>query len=313
MISHFMRNIYTIGETVYDIIFKNGKPVSAVPGGAMLNSSVTLGRLGSTVFFISEFGTDPVGKQIEKFLTGNNVSTEYVYRYPGYKSTIALAFLNERNEASYSFYQDYPKERLRIDLPDIEEDDIFLFGSFYALNQQIRKNLIEMLNLAKKRKAIVIYDPNFRESHLDELPVLKQVILENIGFADIVRGSDEDFENIFRAGNSKKAYETFKDKCDCLIYTASEKGVFIHTLNVEYSYPVHTIKPISTIGAGDNFNAGIIYGLISNNIRLSDLNHLTVSDWEPIINTGTTLATEVCLSYDNYISKEFAERFLSKQ
>lgn len=68
---------------------------------------------------------------------------------------------------------------------------------------------------------------------------------ENIGFADIVRGSDEDFENIFRAGNSKKAYETFKDKCDCLIYTASEKGVFIHTLNVEYSYPVLTLKPIS--------------------------------------------------------------------
>ena len=151
-----MRKIYTIGETVYDIIFKNGKPVSAVPGGAMLNCSVTLGRLGSPVFFISEFGTDPVGKQIEKFLAGNNVSTEYVYQYPGYKSTIALAFLNERNEASYSFYQDYPKERLRIDLPDIEEDDIFLFGSFYALNQQIRKNLIEMLNLAKKRKAMVI-------------------------------------------------------------------------------------------------------------------------------------------------------------
>lgn len=215
------------------------------------------------------------------------------------------------NEASYSFYQDYPKERLRIDLPDIEEDDIFLFGSFYTLNQQIRKNLIEMLNLAKRREAIVIYDPNFRKSHLVDLPVLKQVILENIGFADIVRGSDEDFENIFRAGNSKKAYETFTDKCDCLIYTASEKVVFIHTMNVEYSYPVHTLKPISTIGAGDNFNTGIIYGLTSNNIRLSDLNHLTVSDWEPIINAGTTLATEVCLSYDNYISKEFAGRFLT--
>ncbi len=47
-----MRKIYGIGETVFDIIFKNGQPQAAKPGGAMLNSSVSLGRIGLPVSFI---------------------------------------------------------------------------------------------------------------------------------------------------------------------------------------------------------------------------------------------------------------------
>ncbi len=41
-----MRKIYGIGETVFDIIFKNGQPQAAKAGGAMLNSTVSLGRIG---------------------------------------------------------------------------------------------------------------------------------------------------------------------------------------------------------------------------------------------------------------------------
>ena len=37
-----MPDIYTIGETVLDIIFKNEQPVAAKPGGSMLNTSVSL-------------------------------------------------------------------------------------------------------------------------------------------------------------------------------------------------------------------------------------------------------------------------------
>ena len=46
-----MRKIYAIGETVFDIIFKNGQPQAAKPGGAMLNSAVSLGRMGLPAIF----------------------------------------------------------------------------------------------------------------------------------------------------------------------------------------------------------------------------------------------------------------------
>ena len=72
------------------------------------------------------------------------------------------------------------------------------------------------------------------------------------------------------------------------------------------------IHPVSTIGAGDNFNAGILYGLLKYNVRHCDLANLSRETWANIIRCGIDLAAEVCCSYDNYISKEFATSYLSQ-
>ena len=58
-----------------------------------------------------------------------------------------------------------------------------------------------------------------------------------------------------------------------------------------------SIRPVSTIGAGDNFNAGILYGLLKNNVRHRDLATLPKETWANIIRCGIDLATEVCRSY----------------
>ena len=53
-----MRKVIGIGETVLDIIFKNGKPIEAVPGGSAFNAMISLGRSGINATFISEAGND---------------------------------------------------------------------------------------------------------------------------------------------------------------------------------------------------------------------------------------------------------------
>ena len=63
-----MRKIIGIGETVLDILFKDGVPVKAVPGGSTFNSMISLGRMGLNVSFISEVGNDKVGEMILKAL-----------------------------------------------------------------------------------------------------------------------------------------------------------------------------------------------------------------------------------------------------
>jgi fructokinase len=302
-----MRSIYGVGETVLDIIFKNGQPVAAKAGGSVLNAFVTLGRLGIDVQFISEYGTEPVGDLIDSFLKENNVSTQYVTRYTNGKSTLALAFLDEHNNASYSFYKDYPETRLSTLPKELRKDDILLFGSLYAINKEVRKPLVTILNRAKTAGSLIFYDPNFRAAHLNELKELKPVIIENLTFADIVRGSDEDFRNIFDAGNSEEAYEAIRQYCPNLVYTANREGIFIHTPGGRYYLPVNSIEPVSTIGAGDNFNAGIIYALVKQGITTSGLPDLVREKWENIAGIGILLATHVCMSYENYISREFAQ------
>ncbi len=304
-----MRMIYTIGETVLDIVFKNKLPVTAKAGGACLNSAVTLGRLNLPVYFIGEYGLDEVGNIIDQFLKANQVSTQYVYRYYNGKSSLALAFLNENNDASYDFYKIYPEQRLAVDFPEIQQDDIILFGSIYAITIEVRKKLMEFISQANKKRAIVIYDPNFRKQHLHELEKLRPLILENISLANIVRGSNEDFSFILGADDADEAYAEIGKLCRNLLFTANKKGVYVRSPKVSMTLPVKTIDPVSTIGAGDNFNAGIVYSLYKHNIGYNDLENLDAKMWEAIVSTAVDFATHVCLSYDNYISEEFAEGY----
>ena len=301
-----IRKVFAVGETVWDIIFKNGIPLTARPGGAMLNTAISLGRCGIPASFISEIGNDEPGHLIFDFLSRNNVSTEYVQRYSDGKTAIALAFLDGDNNADYSFYKHYPKERLTIDFPDVTGNDIVLFGSFYAITQEIHENLMRFIRYAHKQKALIIYDPNFRKSHLARIESLRPLIVENISLADIVRGSAEDFLLIFGTENPDTTYQTIrKAGCMCLLYTRNKLGVDCYYDNSHFNLPAPPIIPKSTVGAGDAFNAGVIYALSKENIYRKDISLLTQEEWEKIAGTGIRFSTEVCLSLENYVSSEF--------
>lgn len=272
----------------------------------MLNTAVSLGRLGLPINFISEYGTDTVGEMIDSFLTSNGVDTSYVYHYAEGKSALALAFLDENNNANYSFYKAYPTKRLDMAFPKVQANDIIMFGSFYGVTYEIRDILKEFLLQARVSGAVIIYDPNFRKSHLFELERLKPAILENMSMASIVRCSDEDLELIFNVKGVDAAYEVVRPMCANMVYTSSSHAVYLRTPSINEIFPVRKIDPISTIGAGDNFNAGMVYGLYKHSINHQDVPLLPLDTWKSLMSTGIDFATEVCLSYENYISKEFA-------
>lgn len=305
-----MRRVYTIGETVMDIVFRNNVPVAAKAGGSMLNVAISLGRLKVPVRFISEFANDQVGEIIHSFLTENLIDTSFIYRYDDGKSAIALAFLDEHQKASYNFYKLYPGERLKIAMPDIQQGDIVMFGSYFGIAPEIRSVLIRILKEAKSQGAIIIYDPNFRKAHLHQLNELLPYIKENLEFADVVKGSDEDFENIFGVKNARDAFHKLNDFSKILVFSRGKEGVDFYSNRHEFHIDAQNIEPLSTIGAGDNFNAGLAYGLLRNNIFRKELQDQEIETWKNIIQTGVDFASEVCLSYDNYLSENYASDYL---
>lgn len=302
-----MRKVIGIGETILDILFKNNQPTAAVPGGSVFNGLVSLGRAGANVTFISEVGGDHVGKIILNFMKENGIATDSVVVYPDRKSPVSLAFLNEKNDAEYSFYKDYPSLRLDVDMPEVTSDDIVMFGSFYAVTPQLRDKVKELLDKARQVGAIIYYDVNFRSTHAHEAIKLMPTILENFEYADIVRGSGEDFENMFGVTDADNVYQhKVSFYCPRFICTYGGEGLCLRTPTVKKNYSVEPIQTVSTIGAGDNFNAGLVFGLLKNRIRKADLDELAEADWDKIVASGMLFSTEVCTSLDNYISKEFA-------
>jgi len=308
-----MRKVIGIGETILDIIFEGNQPSAAVPGGSVFNGIVSLRRAGINVYFISETGNDRVGNIILQFMQDNGLPTDHVNVFPDGKSPVSLAFLNERNDAEYIFYKDYPKQRLDVLFPEIHEDDIVVIGSYYALNPVLREKIVELLETAKEKKAIIYYDPNFRSSHKNEVMKLASTIIENLEYADIVRGSIEDFFYMYGLNDTDKIY---KDKiqfyCPNFICTAGAEQIALRTKNFRKDYPIEPLNAVSTIGAGDNFNAGLIYGMLKYDVRYRDLNGLNEEIWDKIIGYGKAFAAEVCKSFNNSVSKEFAEKLIEK-
>lgn len=305
-----MRKVIGIGETILDIIFRNNIPVKAVPGGSTFNSVISLGRMGLNVSFISEVGNDKVGKMIIETLHDSGVDSSSVCSFSDGKSPLSLAFLNEQNDAEYLFYKDYPNNRLEVDFPQIDADDVVVYGSYFVLNPVLRNKTKAFLEYARERGAILYYDINFRKNHINERVKLAEALIENLEFADIVRGSIEDFENLYSICDAQRIYkEKIKFYSPNFICTQGSGDVILFSRAGEKSYSPNKVDVVSTVGAGDNFNAGVVYGVISNNITREELNSLTQEQWDKVIRCGLDFSAHACTTLDNYIDKEWAAQY----
>ena len=256
------KRVIGIGETVLDILFKNDQPQKAVPGGSTFNSIVSLGRAGVPCAMLTEVGGDHVGDIICRFLIDNGVSAEYVCRHENAKSHITLAFLDENNDAQYLFYKDHASVWLDGNVPQINKDDVVLFGSFFAINPAIRPVVGKLLRAAHEAGAWLYYDVNFRKNHIVDLPEVMPNILENMSLANILRGSMEDFDYMYGLHDGDAIYERVSHHCQTLILTDGPRTIHVYTPDGCETYPVQAVETVSTVGAGDNFNAGYIYAML---------------------------------------------------
>lgn len=311
-----MRKIVGIGETVFDIIFRNDQPTAGVPGGSTFNAMISLGRtLGVRypqlpLLMITETGQDHIGDIVINFMEKNHVSTRGVSRNEA-QSHISLAFLNEQNDAQYAFYKDHKSVRLNAEQIDTIggfcTDDIVLFGSFFAINPVIRDYTRKMLTSAHEAGAILYYDINFRKSHIKDIPDTLCNIEENCRLSDVVRGSAEDFGYLYGTTDPQEVYSRFiKPLCPYFICTDGGRPAWVFTPEFTLQIPVAPIKTISTIGAGDNFNAGFLCGLLECNITKTELPALPQESWQKIVNIGQRFSANVCQSIYNYVDEGFS-------
>jgi len=295
-----MRTIYTIGETTFDIVFKNNKPIDGIIGGSALNTAISLGRIGLPVHFISRLGNDKIGELSLHFLTDNGVKTENIVRFDG-NSRISLAFMDNDNNAEYQFYK--LNQTPLLSFPETLADDMISFGSTMAIQNEGRKELLQFLTHASEEKALIVYDPNIRQSDEKELIDIRQKVDENLLLTHVLKGSEQDFLRLYGTSDARTIFSKIKQSgIKALIITAGEKPVQLITPELSKSYRIEAVTPVSTIGAGDNFNAGIITGFFKHQVNVQNISSLTEIQWDEIIGIGNFFASEVCKSEVNYIS-----------
>ncbi|HOL56721.1 MAG TPA: PfkB family carbohydrate kinase [Spirochaetota bacterium] len=258
-----MHNIALFGDVLIDLI-KDRKSFdfSPVCGGSIFNTAVTLARLSINVDFYSYIGNDFWGNFIIEKMREYKINSENVKRIDDYKTALAFCIINRDGNATYDFYRQNSK--VKMDIKNIVNSSLFYYGSIFSILNENRNNVKKMINIAKKNNILIMYDPNIRKKHLNSKKS-KKYIYENFKSSDIIKCSIEDLANITNITKIEDGFNFLSQfKPILAIITDGSNGSYakLRGGNIIKAEAIKIRNIVDTIGAGDNFSAGIIYFLI---------------------------------------------------
>lgn len=305
-----MKQVLAFGEALLDLVYRGNHFIGSCPGGSVVNTCISLGRCGMPVQLMTETGEDEYGHHIRGFLSDNHISIDHSVVYPGRKTASSHALLDDKGNATYTFQKDYPEKRFSTQLPGLDENTILLFGSFSSLEASLQQVLHGLLGRAVTGNSLIFYDPNIRQHKLDPHTESYAWLKRNLAMAHIIRGSDEDFMQVFGTDSITQVWQGIQPSvCKLLIITRGSKGVEAFNGIRNFQLPVYGASEstliVSTIGAGDAFNAGIIAAICKNPEVIGDDKSIRPEFVEKVLSVGLQFSAEVCSSIENFVGLNF--------
>lgn len=278
-----MKKIAAIGELLIDFIpgqigvsLKEVVDFKKAPGGAPGNVCAAVSKLGGSSMMISMLGEDAFGDTLVDTLQQVGVDTSLVLRTKKANTGLAFVSLKKDGEREFSFYRK-PSADLLLSWEDLRSYDLsqiglLHFGTVDLVNWPIKETTKKLIHKVKEQQGVISFDPNLRFPLWDNLEELKAVCQEFLGYADIVKISDDELE--FIAGSSDihaVKQDIFSKGCQLIVFTMGAKGAMLLTKEVEVSVPRIAVKAIDATGAGDSFIGSFLFQLQQEDFQLKNL------------------------------------------
>jgi fructokinase len=238
---------------------------AAVPvvGGSCLNIAVGIARLGAPAGFVGGISTDVFGRMIADHAATSQVELRYATR-SAHQTTLAFV-RSVAGEPQYAFYDEATASQNWIyrpgSIPFAEIEAIHLGSTTLATD----KGASEALAMVEDAggSVTVSFDPNCRPNLVKHKARYVDQMDAFAARADIVRMSDVDFEYLYggrdHAGTAKSLIEA---GASLVVVTRGIKGAQAwhgEAGMVEVEAP--SVAVVDTIGAGDSFQAALLFAL----------------------------------------------------
>ncbi|MEP2784526.1 MAG: carbohydrate kinase [Pseudoruegeria sp.] len=254
------------GEALIDMLPRlstDGEPTYApYSGGAVFNTSIALGRLGTPSSFVSGLSNDLFGEQLVKSLEASNVDISGSIRSDR-PTTLAFVTLID-GQARYAFYDENTAGRL-FNINDLPKDPDLtqphFFGGISLVSEPGATSYEAFMTKVAPHVATMI-DPNIRPDFIKDETVFRARLDRMIGLADIVKLSDEDLHWLRGEGDLEiLAQELIAAGRKLVCITEGAKGARGVWAGGSCFVPARAVTVADTVGAGDTFNAGLLAGL----------------------------------------------------
>jgi fructokinase len=254
--------IISLGEILWDIFDDQ-----ELLGGAPLNFSASLQRLGHSVALITAVGTDARGTQTLERLKELGLSLEFVEQVANRATGTAVVSLDEQRHATFvidrpsAFDAVHVSSELCARIVALKADWLY-FGTLAMTNASTLELLNEIVRVGGAARCF--YDMNLRKGHWN-LPLVKHLS----GMTDVLKLNDEEAETLFRL---EWPTESFSLEAFCRLWAAQydiamicvtlgSKGCAVFSAGVLQFFKGCAIQVADTVGAGDAFAAGFLHAL----------------------------------------------------
>lgn len=267
-----MKHLVSIGELLIDFIpNQKGKSLSEVEtftkmaGGAPANVCAAFSKLGGKSFFMGKVGLDGFGNFLIKTLQQAHVDTSHIKQTSEAKTALAFVSLTSDGERDFSFYRNPSADQLfnEHDINyEVLERSILHFCSVSLLGYPISEAHEKIIIEAKKRNAIISFDPNVRRALATDEMYYQSVILKYLRYADIVKVSDDELPFITGTDYLPDAIKFLLNfQIPILVVTKGKYGADLYFHNQMIHEDGFKVEIKDTTGAGDAWIGSFLYHL----------------------------------------------------
>lgn len=286
-------DLITMGRSCIDLYsldigipFENITKFASYVGGSPTNIAVGTRRLGLKVALLTGIGYDKVGDFIVNFLNNEGIETKYIPKIKGARSSAAVLGIEPNNVFPLVFYRDNAADsQMTIDdvlATPLDKTKAFEFGGTNLSKEPTRSATFVAAERAGVAGATVYMDLDFRADQWHDVRAFGANVRAILPLVDVAIGTEEEINaamlqdpkdiEIRNAqmsspiikGNLKKniqALLSIPNGPEALVVKRGPKGATIHLrLGKTLEVPGFPVEIYNTLGAGDAFASGFIYG-----------------------------------------------------
>ena len=234
-----------------------------VAGGSVANTLAGIGGLGLRTAFIGSVADDEIGRLYARQTEA--AGTRFVnapVAGAGLPSSRTIIFVTPDGERSMNTYLGISAELGPEDVaPEVFDGAGWLFLEGYLFDKDKGKaaflKAADCCHAAGGQAGIALSDPFCVDRHRDDFRRLVA------GPMDYVIGNVHEWQSLYQVEDLEEALRLAQADCGTVICTRSGDDAILIRGGERVTVPVRRVVPVDATGAGDQFAAGLIYGLAS--------------------------------------------------